>query len=173
MFQVRDQVGNQLPCPPAASPVPDRHHWNLVLPNELLHLPPGFDRILLLAVRINDRIFQEFTRLIQDSEFAPRADAGVHGQHFPTPKGRLEQQAAEVLGEHTNSVILGTLGEFPANLPLKSRENQPVEAVRHHTDHQIAMRVVTQVEMIGGYFVRQRHLGFDSELARRWPSRRG
>ena len=67
-----------------------------------------------------------FRRCGRAGHLAAAAEAGVDGQHAVFAQRRLQQQAAQVAGEHLGRVPLGPLGQVAADLALQGRHQQAV-----------------------------------------------
>jgi len=76
-------------------------------------------------------------KLVQRGQLAAALEAGVQGQHAAAAHGALQQQVAQILGEHAHGVQLGPVGQLAPRLPLQAgrikRESesraQPAEVV--------------------------------------------
>ena len=93
---------------------------------------------------IDDRLVEEVAATVEHSDLATRAESGIDGQDDLLGNRRLEQQAAQVLGEDVDGVLLGTVGQVAADLSLHAGQDQPVEGIDRRGTEQLAVGMAIQ-----------------------------
>ena len=93
--------------------VADGDRLDAVAVEELLDRRDGLDLFVLRRMRIDDRVVQEPALLVQAGDLAAVAEARVDGHRALLAHGGAEQQLAEVLPEHADTLQIGLLLGLP------------------------------------------------------------
>src|SRR5262245_25726348 len=98
-----------------------------MLAHELLELSFRLRRVSPLPMRVDDSVFGQPSRFIEDGNLAPGPNTRIDGQHLLAAERWLQKQAAEVLRKDVDGVVLRPFGEFTPDFALEGGQHQPLE----------------------------------------------
>ena len=124
-----DDLGDQLLGLAAGGAVADGDDADLVLADQVLEEDLGLRPAVLGRVRVDHALVEQVAAAVEHRHLAAGPEPGVDRQHDLLGDRRLKQQAAQVLGEDLDGVLLGHLGQVAADLALHAGQDQAVEGV--------------------------------------------
>ena len=126
---IADQVGDEIFRFAAAGAVAHDHHLQLVLGDQLDHLLHRFGAAVGLAHQVHHVVIEHVAELIQGHQFAAALETRIERQQAAIAHRRLEQQVAEIAGEHAYRVGFGLLGHLAAGFAIQAGKDQPHQGV--------------------------------------------
>ena len=163
MFELSNQIGHELFSLTAARAVADSDNRDFMLANELFKLPFSLRRVSPLSVRVDNRVFEQLPRLVENGELTPGSNSRVDGQDLLAAKWRLKEQASKVLREDMDGMVLRPFGEFASNLAFEPGKYKPFECILDDVDQQVPVRVVGDIQVVLRDLVRQSYVGLDPD----------
>ncbi len=127
----------------------------------------GLVAAILRGVGVDHPLRQHDAVGVQHGDLAPAPQARVDRQDRLLVDGRLEQEAAQVAGEHVHGVAFGHLGEVAADFAIEAGQEQAIERVERGPGEEVGVRVPfeRQLAQDGAFEVMPRHLELDLERA--------
>ena len=95
-------------------------------------------------------MLQRHAALIDHHSLTAALEAGVEREHAAAPNRGLEEQVAEVAGEHLHGVALAGIGHLPADLPLETGKHEPGEGVMGTPAEKLGVRMIGRHEHLVG-----------------------
>ena len=77
-----------------------------------------------LAHQEDHAVIEQIAELVEGRQLAAALESGIDRQDAMVMDGRLQQQIAQILGEHTHRVGFGPVGQLAADFPLQAGQNQ-------------------------------------------------
>ena len=77
---------------------------------------------------IDDGVVQQRAEFIEHRDLAAGAQAGIDGQDSAMVQRRLQQQAAQIAGEHGHGMGLGLVGQLVTNFAFQAGQSNRVSA---------------------------------------------
>ena len=139
-----NDFGDELLGFAAGGAVANGHDPNLILGNQVLEQDLGVRPAVLGRMGVDDALIQKIAAGIEHRELAARPEARIDRQHGLLRDRRLEQQAAQVLGENVDRMLLGAIGEVAPDLALHAGHDQPVQGIDRRRAKELGVGMAVQ-----------------------------
>ena len=118
--------------------------------------------LLFVAADDVDHVVREqLAEFVEGREFAAVLVAGIDGQHASARQRRLEQEIAQIAGEHLDRMRFGFFSELATGLAFKAGQNQTREGVADAAHEKIFVGVVGRHQLLDAELLDRRVIGFD------------
>ena len=126
-----------------------------------------------LADQMHDAMVEQVAEFIEHGQLAAALEARIDGQHPAAAHRRLQQQIAQIPGEHLDGMRFGQIGQLAADFAFEAGQHQPRQRVAHAAAQKLGVRMLGRHEQFVGRLLHGLAVGLDLARAASWPFRRG